>query len=579
MTASLRSLPDRLLRQPVRRAALAAAGLALVGLPAVDAAPTTAVSDTPAAPQIHTTKTRFRIPFEFDTARLAQAGGREVLLYVSRDGATWTRAGSCPLDRTHLEYVAETDGDYRFGLKVRTESDTLIPDGPVTESLAVTVDRVVPTLAISLSDAGDQPAISWHARDDRLDPATLSLELSRDGLSWTPVAVPAAARGQVQPAVAGDGELMVRASVADRAGNVGRASATMQLGEASLAIAPSARPGSPAYPGTQPRDPSLARRQLQQARLAARSLREVNPLADTTEADDLASLTGSGGLDVRPGASSALPSSRGLPSGLSSGLASGLAQPKSAVPTQTVSLSQPADQLDLVAEAPQPEPTARPADSYQPLSDETVRVNSLRFAIAYALQQVGHSGVRQVDAYITEDAGGHWFHYGADADATSPMTIAVPREGRYGFAFRVQNGAGVSVHPPQPGERPDVSVLVDATPPRVQLTAVEPVGGADSGTIRIVWTASDRELPARPIELEWASDPAGPWTAIASAQPNADSQGGRYRWSVEPSIPPAVYVRVRATDTCGNAAESATPQPVVVDFSQPSLRVLRVTPE
>ena len=531
------------------------------------------------APLIFTAKTRFRIPFEFDVDRLRDAGGQDVLLFVSRDGASWSRAGSCPLDRDFLEYAADSDGRYRFGLKVRTQDETLIPPGPVQPLLSVVVDRTLPTIAIGTgqSESG-QPVISWMCDDADLNLAALAIETSRDGLTWTPVPIEPTRRGQVSPnlsdglpsggfAVGGGagaapgGTLLVRARVADKAGNVGQAEARMTLGEQTAA-------------------PTIQPSRRSSARLAgpgfSRSIREVNPLTDASEAADLASLDASDASGSGTGGSPLMRPGRGgdggavrsvsLPS-RSEATAAGPAMPERS--PEPFGQPEPyAASLPAFTQAAAPSP-------YTGAADQSVRVNSHRFAIEYALQQVGHSGVRQVDAYITEDDGRNWFHYGPDADAESPIEIEVPREGRYGFAFRAQNGAGIAIDPPQPGDVPDVRVEVDATPPQVRLTAVEPIGGQSSGEIRIGWTATDRELAERPVTLEWATDAAGPWTTIAERLPN----DGQFLWEVEPSIPPAVLVRVRVADSCGNVGESATPQPVVVDFSRPSIRVLHVTPQ
>ena len=256
-----------------------------------------------------------------------------------------------------------------------------------------------------------------------------------------------------------------------------------------------------------------------------------------------------------------------------------------AAPPTTAPETQPLEDLSVAAvgsrqSRPHSSPTLAEALEQDPsfsslAAGGPVRVNSLAFEIEYALQEVGRSGIRQVDGYITEDNGRHWFHYGRDTDSQSPFQISVPREGRYGFSFRVQNGAGVAAHPPQPGETPDVRVEVDVTPPTVRLLGVTPVGGQGSGQVQISWHADDRELAAGPIAMHWAETAAGPWNLIASEITNT----GRYVWHVPSNMPPTVLVRLTATDVCNNAVATTTPQPVVVDFSQPSLRVLHVAPK
>ena len=557
---------------PRRRSRLAAR---LVALAAACGLAGTAAS---AAEPIHTPETQFNIPFEFDAARLEAVGAREVVLFARHAGGRWTRSGQCGLGESFLTYTAEDDGRYDFALRVRTAENELVPAGPFVPSLAVVVDRTAPSLAISLlTGDGQRPRVVWHSDDSHLDLASLQVETSTDGVQWAPLKIRAAASGQAEPPVPPEGlPLMVRAAVADYAGNIGRATASSGLPTAArtMQITPATRPA--VTPQPQAIAGPVMKPAAPRATPARRPLSEVNPFADSSAAADIASVEAAAPPAATPPAAAPQPATPQV------------SEPgRSVLGVKTVSLASPAaPPAESVATSNVPQtiaaqPGARPAPkqpgvspSYTAQPSGTVRVNSLEFSIAYALHSVGASGVRQVDAYITENDGVNWFHYGRDEDAVSPLDIAVPREGRYGFSFRVQNGAGITTDPPQPGDRPDVRVEVDATPPTARLLAVEPIGGSSSGTVQIRWNATDRELTAQPILLEWAETPAGPWTPVTSPLEN----GGRYQWQVPDAMPPSVLVRLTATDVCGNTTQTTTPQPIVVDFSQPSLRVLQVAP-
>ena len=75
-------------------------------------------------------------------------------------------------------------------------------------------------------------------------------------------------------------------------------------------------------------------------------------------------------------------------------------------------------------------------------------VNSLTFDVDYDLQTVGPWGVSKVELFATRDGGASWVNFGADPDNRSPMRVAVPAAGVYGFRL-VVNGAN-GAPPPRP---------------------------------------------------------------------------------------------------------------------------------
>ena len=203
---------------------------------------------------------------------------------------------------------------------------------------------------------------------------------------------------------------------------------------------------------------------------------------------------------------------------------------------------------------------------------KTILVNNHDFQIGYRVDDVGPSGVGKVELFITPDDGRKWYRYGTDPDHHSPFAVRVPEDGVYGFEIRVKNGAGVGEEPPRPGEKPSIIVTVDTTPPAVQLHPPQIGRGQSRNKVLIRWTASDAHFGRSPISLEYAADSTGPWQKIGDWQENS----GRYVWALEKGLPGKAYLRVTAKDEAGNVAQSVSPEPLVIDFTRPTARIVDI---
>ncbi len=199
-------------------------------------------------------------------------------------------------------------------------------------------------------------------------------------------------------------------------------------------------------------------------------------------------------------------------------------------------------------------------------------VNTRQFNIDYELEDVGPSGVGAVELFITENDGGQWFRYGGDPDAKSPFNVETPRDGIYGFAIRVKSGTGLSNPPPQVGEKPSMVVVVDQTAPEVVLRGAEQGSGSNLMKVRVMWETTDNHPADRPIALSYATDPNGIWEPISGWIEDT----GEYIWALAPNTPTRVYLRVTARDAAGNLSKAESEQPLMIDLSRPSARLINV---
>ena len=215
-------------------------------------------------------------------------------------------------------------------------------------------------------------------------------------------------------------------------------------------------------------------------------------------------------------------------------------------------------------------PFKMPASAAGPAPDPVLR--DRRFKVGYAVDAVGSSGVGSVELFITPDGGAHWYSYGTDPDRRSPAEVEVPGDGEYGFTVRVRSGAGLAAKPPKPGDRPDVRVAVDSTPPAVELLSAAQGRGADANTLSVVYRVRDDRPADRPVRIELAASAAGPWDVVRDWSADA----GAAALPLRAGAPARVFVRVTARDAAGNERSVVTPDGVAVDLAEPAARVIGV---
>ena len=201
-----------------------------------------------------------------------------------------------------------------------------------------------------------------------------------------------------------------------------------------------------------------------------------------------------------------------------------------------------------------------------------IMVNSRDFQIGYHVDDVGPSGVGKVELFITQDGGRKWYRYGTDPDNQSPFPVSVSEDGVYGFELRVKNGAGIGDDPPHAGDKPSIIVTVDKTPPVAQLLPPQIGRGTSRNKVLLRWTASDANLAAAPVLLEYAPQPAGPWQKIGDWQANT----GRFIWALGAGLPGKVYLRLTVKDEAGNVTQVPAPEALLIDFVRPTARIVDV---
>jgi hypothetical protein len=541
-------------------------GVVAIGFGAVcDAAP---ISSQP----VYTNKLRFRIPYRFDAAEMRTIGAREIRLFLSvNQGLRWQHIQTVTPVAGHFEFQATGDGKYWFAVRTVDTRGRLHPQQAVIQpGLKVVVDTKQPILNIVLKQF--QPGtvrLEWSALDAHLDLSSLRLEYIQPGWqSWKQVAVTPQATGQTSWKVHGGGLVAVRGHIRDSASNETMAQNRVQIVPVRQIVP---KPSVPDF--SQPIASSgNAGKQFQQTRnrTAPQSnpvakprspLPTVPPFKEETASSNKPNRRESNILSN--GFEKTIPDTNTF---ASSG--SQVIPRKPGVPAKSVSdITKRRTQSFASAASGTMKPNV-------PIGKKTRVVNSRKFQIGYRIDDVGASGISRVELFITASDGKKWFKYGEDADRTSPFEVEIPAEGRYGFMLRAHSGLGLASLPPQSGDNPAISVIVDKTPPKVELLPIQQGRGDQIHQLSIRWKVTDDFPTEKPIALSYSTDPSGPWEPITGWMSNS----GSYLWSTGPGMPSRLFIRLTARDAAGNMTRRASTNPVIVDLSKPAARIVDVEP-
>lgn len=466
-----------------------------------------------------------RIPIRVDPARRAEI--RELHLFVSSDlGRTWNQYGVASPDQDAFPFFAQTDGVYWFSVEVVDQRGNRDPPDiyRVPPAQKILVDTLRPVIRIAAAERqGDDVAVAWEIQEDYPDLSTFRVEwrgADNPAAAWTPVpvAVAPALVGQARFRAPVSGPIAVRVALADTAGNPGEATRDVVAGTGpapAYSAAAYPAPGPQTYPQAAPQN---------YAPTAAPAWEpprhDVNPYAST----NYQTMNPALGDASRPVASS-----QG-PVGTSAGA-----------------------------------PAYPPRSGYLP---PVQLVNNTHVNLAYEVRGLGASGFGKACLYVTRDEGQTWQLLTEDTNQTSQLAADLPGEGVYGFRIVVFSRAGLGKRPPAGGELPEMRIEVDTKAPEAKLFAAE-VDPAQREALLLKWEATDKNLAANPVTLEWADQP-GHWQPIARELPNT----GRYSWRPPPGIPPQVYLRLTVRDQAGNVAVAETDRPQLIDLSEPEGRLL-----
>jgi len=537
-------------------------------------------TSTPEVPRIYHKGRNFRIPFNLNAESRERI--KDFHLLVSEDqGYHWKRTSKTDPDHPSFSVRTSHDGEYWFAVQTVTVDGKYSPklDDIVEPNMKVIVDTFPPSLLLE-PDArrGSMASVRWDVKDENLDLKSLILEYQVEGAaSWRRVPIKKPKRIGSQSWDAGTAEaLKVRASVADRAGNVTEAAIDLPEGTASQPELASDYPAAASPPLFD--------------KISNAPSSEIIAGADFPPVDDAPVVSNR----PKPAAGTARPRNRA-----SNAVAR---EPREPAPTRvaegpTGASPPPAGgdletaPVDLFAMNNGPQSVAGGVRTTQTRGSGgepgqasvaptgslggggTLLVASPRFKLQYAVDDAGPNGPATVELWITQDGGRTWIRRSDDPDRASPIDVDLGGEGTYGVSLVARSASGLGDQPPAPGDPPQSWIEVDSTPPFVQLYPPQVGTGSNSGKVAIAWRASDLHLAPKSVALFWRPDqPGAEWQLLVDGQENV----GSYVWSLPPTVPRRFHLRVEAVDTVGHrgGAETTNSGAVMVDLSRPRSRII-----
>lgn len=539
--------------------------------------------------------THFDIPIKIVQERKADI--RALELYVSTDqGKKWDQIRSATPEQASFKYDAPGDGLYWFNVVVIDRDNRREPpnlrDAPA--GLKVLVDTLKPDVRLKAERENDAVVARWEVREENPDLTKFRLEWKPDDKSdnWTAVSTSPALVGQAT--IRSPEAIVVRLSMTDLGKNVQeqevKAPAAPGIVPVSATVTTAAPladpPGLPGLP-KEPVDKPTA------AALGGGSIRAVS----TPTLPPVKPLPLGGPEEIPAPGPLPLPLPPPLPPPVT---APSIAERKtdSVGPANVVAVSPtPAVPTPMPAPAPAPVPAPAPTPALPTLPPasaaptapvappaehaEIQPINNRRVTFEYEVSKFGPSGVGSVDLYVTRDDGMTWNKVeGEHQPAPAPgaesgpgvmrrvLSVMLPEvDGVYGFYLVVKSGAGLSKPAPRSGVGPQMRVKFDTKLPEAILFLPKQDRTAPDALV-ITWKATDENLTAMPVSIQWAERPTGPWEPIGSPQM---ANTGTFSWKVPANAPPKVFMRLTVRDTAGNVAIAETPEAISIDLSTPEV--------
>ncbi|HEX3148261.1 MAG TPA: hypothetical protein VHR66_09255 [Gemmataceae bacterium] len=198
-------------------------------------------------------------------------------------------------------------------------------------------------------------------------------------------------------------------------------------------------------------------------------------------------------------------------------------------------------------------------------------VNTRAIALDFEITKAGVSQVSAVELWTTRDGGQTWAKTDEMAGCQSPFRTRLGSEGDYGFRLVFVSESGMRTSEPASGKQPDLNVILDTTPPKIELMPLQSIPD-QPGKIRVAWKLSDRHMAHPSIRLHFSTD-GRTWLPMDAVIAN-----GYADWTMPAGLPHQVMIRLTARDDAGNEATAYLPNRVSIDLVVPQGKLTGIRP-
>src|SRR4051812_41536753 len=141
-------------------------------------------------------------------------------------------------------------------------------------------------------------------------------------------------------------------------------------------------------------------------------------------------------------------------------------------------------------------------------------LRQLAFSMPFTVAPVESADQQLVEVtlYVSANLGGKWDLAQRVSPETKRFTYRAPGDGEYWFVMRTTDRRGRML--PETIDRPDMRVIVDTAPPRLELTATR----GDAGELKASWVAVDPLLKPDSLKVEYQTA-GGAWRPVAVDRP------------------------------------------------------------
>ncbi|OGL44230.1 MAG: hypothetical protein A2W05_05265 [Candidatus Schekmanbacteria bacterium RBG_16_38_10] len=180
-------------------------------------------------------------------------------------------------------------------------------------------------------------------------------------------------------------------------------------------------------------------------------------------------------------------------------------------------------------------------------------------------------GMLGIELWHTTDGGENWANHGLVEGKPDVLKFLAPTDGKYGFLKVIVDKDGKRSITPKYGIKPEIFVVVDTTPPVVEL--LTPNGGeifTAGATTVITWIGEDANLLPNTVRIEVSSNNGKNWILIS----RDESNDGKYYWDIPRTSSQEYRIKVTVSDIAGNVSSDESDANFIVDGLPPEARIV-----